>query len=139
MFKISSLADYGLVLITHLCEGTYSSIQTLVDETHLPYATLAKLASQLEKHNLLESKEGRGGGYQLARPLGRITLKEVIEALEGPIAPVKCVADPGSCVFERNCAVKPHWPVLTRSLIKWADGFTVEDLVKSRLKNQNEE
>lgn len=129
MFKISALTDYGLVLITHVEHDSYTSIGDLNRETGLPTATLAKLANRMEKSGLLASKEGRGGGYSLARPRKDITLRSVIEALEGPIAPVKCISHPGSCSVEGTCAVKPHWPGLTQSLVKWAEGYTVEDLV----------
>ncbi len=128
MFKFSALADYGLVLLTHMDEGSFTSIHVLSETTHMPQATLAKLATQLERAKLLQSREGRGGGYKLARSRSHITLKDVVEALEGPIAPVKCVAHPGSCDFENNCTAKPHWPKLSRDLQRWAESYTLDDL-----------
>ncbi len=132
MFRISALADYALVLMTHLDTTRVQSIKSLTVSTKLPYATLAKLASKLEKHKLLKSKEGRGGGYLLAKPPHEITLRAIIEALEGPIAPVKCITHPGACQFEKGCEVKPRWKNLTNDLIQWADSYTLRDLVRKQ-------
>lgn len=132
MFKFSALADYGLMLITHINPNRFTSVSELMRTTRLPAPTLAKLATKLGKHNLLISKEGRGGGYRLARAADEITLREVVEALEGPIAPAKCIARPGSCAYERDCDLRPHWPRLTSDLVTWAESYTIEDLTHQR-------
>lgn len=130
MLKLSALTDYGLILVTHLENGRFRTIQELATETHLPRATLAKLATKLEKGGILVSREGRSGGYALVRSRKNITLREVVEALEGKIAPVRCIAHPGLCDFEKDCSARPRWPQLTRDLVKWAESYTIADLIK---------
>ena len=93
MLKLSKKADYALTLITELAatNGTYVSIREISEKEELPYKFLSQIATDLKKANLVNSKEGIGGGYQLAKSPEDISLKEIINAIEGPIAPVACM------------------------------------------------
>lgn len=85
------------------------SATTLSAETGIPLPTAQKLVSRLAAAGLIESSRGTGGGIRLARPPATITLADVIEAVEGPIAMTPC-ADTGAhdCALEGECRVKPH-------------------------------
>jgi Rrf2 family protein len=67
----------------------------------------------LSAAGLIESTRGTGGGFRLSRPAAAISLADIIEAVEGPIAMTACV-DEGrhDCIIEENCRVKPHWNVV---------------------------
>ena len=112
--KLSSLADYAVVMMSAAarhCGGAARLNATLLaDETGVPLPTAQKLVSRLSAAGLIESARGTGGGFRLARPAAAISLAEIIEAVEGPIAMTACV-DAGShdCSIEGNCRVKPHW------------------------------
>ena len=69
----------------------------------------------LSKAGLLRSVRGAGGGLQLARPAAAITVADIIEAVEGPIALTQCV-DTHECDYEHGCSVKPHWPIINEAL-----------------------
>ena len=72
--------------------------------------TVQKLVSILGKAGLLRSARGLGGGIQLARPAAAITLADIIEAVEGPIAMTGCINEATChCAIEPDCNVKPHW------------------------------
>ena len=79
--------------------------------------TVQKLVSMLTAAGLLRSIRGAGGGLQLARPAAAITLADIVEAVEGPIALAACV-DHGKqdCVLTDCCAVRPHWPIVNQAL-----------------------
>jgi len=64
---------------------------------------------------LLRSSRGAGGGLQLARPAAAITVADIVEAVEGPIALTACV-EGADCSVEHECQVKPHWPVVNEAL-----------------------
>jgi Rrf2 family protein len=65
---------------------------------------------KLAHAGLLSSLRGTGGGFKLTRPAACITLADIIEAVEGPIAMTACVDDAREeCSLDHHCAVKPHW------------------------------
>ncbi len=111
--RLSSLADYAVVMMSaaaRVCGATRLNATLLAEETGLPLPTVQKLVSRLSTAGLIESSRGTGGGFRLSRPPSAISLADIIEAIEGPIAMTACV-DAGShdCVVEGNCRVKPHW------------------------------
>jgi Rrf2 family protein len=113
--RLSSLADYAVVMMSAAarhCGCRKMNATTLSEETGIPLPTAQKLVSRLSAAGLLESSRGTGGGVRLARPPATISLADVVEAVEGPIAMTPC-ADTGrhDCVLEGDCRVKPHMNV----------------------------
>ncbi len=115
--RLSSLADYAVVMLSAAARRCGSAgrcnATMLAEETGVPLPTAQKLVSRLSAAGLLESTRGTGGGFRLARPAAAISLADIVEAVEGPIALTACVdhrAD--DCAIEGNCRVKPHWSVV---------------------------
>lgn len=115
--RLSSLADYAVVMMSaaarHCGGAARMNATSLAGETGLPLPTLQKLVSRLSAAGLIESARGAGGGFRLSRPAAAISLTDIIEAIEGPIALTTCV-DEGrhDCALEGDCRVKPHWNVV---------------------------
>lgn len=114
--RLSNMADYAVVVMSAAsrhCGTARVSATDLAAETGLALPTTQKLVSILTKAGLLRSARGTGGGIALARPAAAITLADIIEAVEGPIALTSCV-DTGShnCAMEGSCHVQPHWAVV---------------------------
>ena len=126
--RLSALADYAVVLMSAAARHCGSSVLAdskadgagakrartsaaqLAEETGIPLATTQKLVHALVRGRLLRSIRGQGGGVQLARPAAAISLADVIEAIEGPIAMTACVDDARhECALEASCRVQPHW------------------------------
>ena len=111
--RLSSFADYAVVMMSaaarHGC-GARLSATLLSDETGVPLPTAQKLMQKLSHAGLLGSLRGTGGGFKLTRPPAAITLADIIEAIEGPIAMTSCV-DSGKhdCALEGTCQTQPHW------------------------------
>lgn len=101
----------------------------LADETGLPLPTVQKLVSRLSSAGLIESARGTGGGFRLARPPATITLADIVEAIEGPIALTQCV-DTGrqDCCIEQSCRVKPHWNQVNGAVRGALAGVTLASL-----------
>jgi FeS assembly SUF system regulator len=115
--RLSNLADYAVVTMSAAarhCGGGRVSASDLASETGLPAPTVQKLVSKLSAAGLLRSVRGAGGGLQLARPAAAISLADIIEAVEGPIALAACIE--GNCAVDHDCRVKPHWPVVNTAL-----------------------
>lgn len=130
--RLSALADYAVVLMSAAarhCGGARTNAAQLSQETGVPVATAQKLVHALVRARLLRSVRGQGGGVQLARPAAAISLADIIEAVEGPIAMTNCVreADCG-CAIEPDCAVKPHWPLVNTAVRGALNGVTLASL-----------
>ncbi|HEY0957854.1 MAG TPA: SUF system Fe-S cluster assembly regulator [Novosphingobium sp.] len=118
--RLSSMADYAVVTMAAAarhCGGVRVSASQLAEETGLPAPTVQKLVSRLTAAGLLRSSRGVGGGLKLARPAAAITLADIVEAVEGPIALTACVEQGRhDCTLEPACAVRPHWPAVNQAL-----------------------
>ncbi len=114
--RLSNLADYAVITMAAAarhCGGGRVSAGKLAAETGLPAPTVQKIVSKLTAAGLLRSSRGAGGGLQLARPAAAITLADIVEAIEGPIALTACVEHGRQdCGFQHNCAVRAHWPIV---------------------------
>ena len=115
--RLSSMADYAVVTMcaaARHCGFARVSAAELAEETGIPVPTVQKVVSLLSKAGLLRATRGAGGGLQLARPAAAITLADIVEAVEGPIAMAAC--DHGECAVECSCAVRPHWALVNATL-----------------------
>jgi len=118
--RLSSMADYAVVVMSAAarhCGHARVSAAQLADETGLPAPTVQKLVSRLTAGGLLRSSRGAGGGLKLARPAAAITLADIVEAVEGPIALTSC-CDQGrhDCTLEEACTVRPHWGLVNQAM-----------------------
>ena len=85
------LAFVTMCAASRHCGTARVSAADLADETGIPAPTVQKVVSLLSKAGLLRATRGSGGGLQLARPAAAITLADIVEAVEGPIALTSCV------------------------------------------------
>jgi FeS assembly SUF system regulator len=113
--RLSHLADYAVVLMTAAARrpaGERLSATELSLDTGVPLPTTQKLMGQLAASGLLTSVRGATGGFSLARPAGDISLADVVEAVEGPIAMTVCSEGRSDCALDAHCRVKPHMGVV---------------------------
>ena len=132
--RLSSMADYAVVTMAAAarhCGTAQINAGQLAVETGLPAPTVQKLVSRLTAAGLLRSSRGVGGGLKLARPAATISLADIVEAVEGPIALTACV-DQGKhdCGLEQACQVKPHWPVVNAALRGALAGVSLTSLAQ---------
>jgi Rrf2 family protein len=110
--RLTHLADYAVVLMTAAARypaGARLSATELSADTGVPLPTAQKLMGQLAACGLLSSVRGASGGFALARPAGEISLADVVEAVEGPIALTMCSdSNNHECALDKHCRVKPH-------------------------------
>ncbi|MFT3965109.1 MAG: Rrf2 family transcriptional regulator [Sphingobium sp.] len=117
--RLSSLSDQAVVLMQAASSrcgakgagGSLTSAAELAAATGIHVPTAQKLVSLMTRAGLLASVRGAKGGIRLARPAAAISLADVVEAVEGPIALTPCVEQggPHQCERESVCAVRPHW------------------------------
>jgi FeS assembly SUF system regulator len=130
--RLSSLADYAVVLMTaaaRACATARLNATVLAATTGVPLPTAQKLVSRLSAAGLIESTRGTGGGFRLARAADAITLADIVEAVEGPIALTTCVdEDRHDCALDGRCQVKPHWAVVNEAVRGALAAVTLADL-----------
>ena len=131
--KLSRKGDYGLLLVTALAlrqaQGKLVSLREVAQEKKLPYKFLSQVAGELHKAGIVESKEGVGGGYRLARSPKKILVREVLDALEGPMAAEKCEHEE-ECGCEGTCVHETVEGKMAAGANRALAMFTVADLVK---------
>jgi Rrf2 family cysteine metabolism transcriptional repressor len=143
----STKAEYGIRVMAHLARRDADqpiSLGTIADAEGLPLAYLEHLVQRLRKAELVESRRGAHGGYTLARPAADITMAEVVEALEGEIAPIECItADADgvvTCARETSepCPTKFLWTRVQGSIVRTLNEMTLDDLVQAPKKTKRE-
>jgi Rrf2 family cysteine metabolism transcriptional repressor len=138
----STKAEYGVRVMVELARrdgGEPVPLAEIAAHDGLPLAYLEHLVARLRKAALVDSRRGSRGGYMLARPAGEITMAEVVEALEGSIAPIECIsqASDGSIVCSREsspehvCPTKLLWTRVRFSIVKTLRETTLADLLAS--------
>ena len=107
MFRLSKKADYGLIALKHLAMHADESISAreIASQYHIPAELLAKVLQKLARKGLLVSQHGMNGGYVLARDPARISIVDVVEALEGPISITPCEKG-DDCQQLQTCSVR---------------------------------
>src|SRR5690606_24590391 len=111
MLRVSRLTDYATVVLTVLAarpDAVLSSAE-LAELAGLEVPTVSKLLKPLAQAGLVEGFRGVRGGYRLARPAADISLVEIVEAMEGPLAMTECSLDHGECGISQQCAVRANW------------------------------
>ncbi len=107
------------------------SLTEIAYAERLPAGYLEQLVMPLRRAGLIEGTRGAHGGYELARPPAQLTVGAVVRALEGPVAPVECLAIEyvaGSCDREIGCLSRPVWRRLKNSIDQVLDSITLADL-----------
>jgi Rrf2 family protein len=106
-------------------------------EVSLPY--LEHLITPLIAGGLVKSTRGARGGVLLVKPPAEVKLTEVVQLLEGSIAPVDCVNDPRVCSRSVSCVTRDIWMQIKDAMIQVLDSTTLQDLVeRQRQKEQTE-
>lgn len=135
MLQISRDGEYALRAMLYLAAlpvGKSSLVHEISSAQNVPKSFLAKIMQQLSKAGLVTSRRGANGGFTLARPPGKITLREAIEAIQGPINLNTCLLKKGECVHENECPMHSIWREAQKKLFEVLDSKTMEELVKDR-------
>ena len=120
MLRLSKKADYALIAMKHLAlrGDASSSAREIAGLYGIPIELLAKILQRLVRRGLLVSQQGTRGGYQLARVPLRISVADVIQAIDGPVTVTACSStESGNCEQFEKCNVRdPLWRVRERIL-----------------------
>jgi FeS assembly SUF system regulator len=118
MIILSKLADYGVIVATHLAADPQRQLTAgaVADEVRLPRATVAKILKALAHAGLVSATRGAAGGYRLAREARTISVAEVVAAIDGDIGLTQCSVHVDDCARTDYCPTRPHWTAINRAV-----------------------
>ena len=130
MLRVSKLTDYATVVMTCLAAGDdMMSAQALAERARLELPTVSKLLKQLAQAGLVASTRGINGGYRLVRAPERITIADIVTAMEGPIGMTECSAHAGLCDHEPHCGVRVNWQRINQAIAGALANVTLADML----------
>ena len=131
MLRLSKKADYALLAMRHLAahgDREAVSARELAESYDIPSELLAKVLQRLVRARLLESHQGIRGGYGLARPAEKMSVADVIQAIDGPMTVTACSATDHSCEQYTKCNIRdPLWRIKDR-IVSALSATSVADL-----------
>ncbi len=134
MIRLSRLCDYGIAMMTALTsrQDHPRSAAELSELTGVPAAMASKILKQLCRAGLLASHRGARGGYLLSRPACEVSVADIIEALDGPIALTDCVeAAPGSCEIDTLCPARANWQRINEAIRKALSEISLAEMAET--------
>jgi len=135
--RLSTKTRYGTRAVLDIAmhgENGPVTLSGIAERQDLSKKYVGHIVNQLLAAGILESVRGPQGGYMLARPAKQIRLGEIVRALDGSLAPVRCVEKPDFCHRSNRCAVKEVWVTLKEAVESVIDRITVAELVKRQNK-----
>ncbi|MDQ6965355.1 MAG: SUF system Fe-S cluster assembly regulator [Mariprofundaceae bacterium] len=132
MFRITRLTDYGVMLMTELAQAEESVLNAaaLAARSHLPAPSVSKILQLLLREGLLTSVRGAGGGYHLTRPATDISIRDIIVALEGPIAITECSLDHARCDQQEHCNTRGNWNLINQVVRGTLGDISLADMTR---------
>lgn len=151
MLRITRETDYSVVLLTSMVqnmamamaqdkgrgqneEHAYSAA-SLARHCRLPLPMVSKVLKALVQGGVLASQRGAHGGYHLARPAAAISVADIIEAVEGPIAMTECsIDDPHACAYQAHCTVSSHWNRINYAIRETLANISLQEMSETKFK-----
>jgi Rrf2 family transcriptional regulator, cysteine metabolism repressor len=133
MIKLSTRTRYGVRLMLDLAQKHGSGpvlLRDIAKEEDLSEKYLSLIVMPLRASGLLKALRGASGGYTLSREPAEITLREIVESLEGKIFLVDCDPDPKSCTRSCACATRDVWQIVASKITGELEAITLADLAR---------
>ena len=131
MFRLNRLTDYAVVVMSQMAnrEGIICKAPDIAGASAVPLPTVAKILNALMKADLVVSHRGVTGGYSLSRDPSDISVADIIQALEGPIALTACVSGAAdACDVESLCPMRGHWNKVNNAIREALQGVSLAEI-----------
>lgn len=139
MLQLTSRGNYGILAVYYIAQHAhdeYISIDEIVENTRIPKPYLSKILQDLCRGGILLSRRGSGGGFTLARIPREISLREVIEVIEGKIYLVNCLLKPSTCGNFMDCPIAPIWSEVQSFIFEIIGSITIDDIIDDHKKQK---
>ncbi len=137
--KLTRGGEYGIRGVLYLAQqdnGKISMLSAIAKAQDVPPRFLAKIFQALARAGIVRSYRGAKGGFSLGRAAGEITIKDVIEAIEGPIYLNVCLVGPGECTRDKICPMHRVWEEAQDKMMGVLARANFADLVKAERQAQ---
>ena len=112
----------------------YVALKDIAARQQISKKYLEQIALHLSQCGMLRAVRGYQGGYMLAREVPDYTLREILAAVEGSLAPVSCLeGSENTCPRRGECLTLPVWEGLDKVITRYLDGITLEDIIERRV------
>jgi Rrf2 family protein len=131
MFRINRRTDYAIRVMVGLAKRPFNTrlpTQVIQEEMQIPRPFLQRIIADLSRTDLLLTFPGPTGGLELARPAETINLRQIWEAVEGPLLISDCLESPGTCPLDNGCPVHFRWRRIQSLLAKEMESATLDQL-----------
>lgn len=140
--RLSTRSRYGVRLMLALAVNKQTKpvfLKDIANSEEISEKYLSQIIIPLKGKGLVTTFRGAHGGYLLSKPASEISLREIIEPLEGDLSLVDCISNPAVCDRANACATREVWDEMSSLLLNFLDTFTLEDLIKksSKIANTN--
>lgn len=137
IMQVSRKVDYALRAVIHLADAEAAericSVGEISSRERVPRQFLEKIVQELIHKGLVRSRRGPRGGYVLARPADQVTFRDVIEAVEGPIALNNCTGDHADCSLIGACGMERIWREGQRRVMELFESTTIASVRHPRV------
>ncbi len=131
MLRLSKLTDYAIVIACH-CARTPEALHNAAEisaSVGISLPTVQKILKRLTQANILSSERGAHGGYRLSETPERVSVAQIISALEGPIGLTECTLAESQCEQAQGCDIRSNWALINRAIQTALDAVTLADMV----------
>jgi len=132
MLRISSYFRYGtrcLVILALKSEGFPVTLKSLAAHQGISKKYLEAVFRSLRKNGIVRGIKGHGGGYELCESPDKITLLDVLKAVEGPVRLIDCTETKSACTRADRCPTRSTWGEFEEYISKFLKNRTIQDLV----------
>ena len=131
---ISTRGRYALRVLVDLAEqdsDRYVTLREIAERQEISEKYLESIAKELVKSGFLDGLRGKGGGYRLGRSAEDLKVLDILQAMEGTLAPVACLEEGAKpCPRASNCRTLPLWEGLNKVVREYLGHYTVQDLMQ---------
>ena len=131
MIRIAKLTDYAILILSilgknlHICHNAHQ----IAELSGVSYPTTSKLLKQLLKARIVNSSRGSTGGYKLAHAPKSISIAQIIQALEGPLAITECNISKDRCAISNLCSMQLPWMQINKIIHTALENYKLSDLI----------
>jgi len=140
MLRLSTKGRYGTRVMLDLAQRYnqgYVFLKDIAKRQEISQRYLEKIISLLKTAGLVKSSRGAYGGYILAKTPSSVTLKEIIQILEGNLSISECIDSPGCCNRVESCMTRDIWKGIKEKISDSLESITLEDILKKNLMKEN--
>jgi len=139
--QLTSRTEYAVRAMIDLARlaGDQATAREIAKRQEIPPKFLPQIMVDLSRAGLVQGTRGSGGGVRLAVDPAKVTIRRIVDAIEGPMALYNCLEDGGVCKRQGRCEVQHIWAWAQSRFLSALDDFTLEDIITGDAKRRTQD